>query len=108
VFPAAPDPTPSLPLTMTDKDTRESPVTSTHDNLSDKENLVHTEEKSRVPLFNEHVDVSGINERKLIRKLDLRLIPWLSLLYLLSFLDRTSIGNAKVLSDPSNIPGQLV
>jgi hypothetical protein len=93
---------------MTDKDTRESPVTSTHDNLSDKENLVHTEEKSRVPLFNEHVDVSGINERKLIRKLDLRLIPWLSLLYLLSFLDRTSIGNAKVLSDPSNIPGQLV
>ncbi|KIM90410.1 hypothetical protein PILCRDRAFT_812146 [Piloderma croceum F 1598] len=81
---------------MTDKDTRESPVTSTHDNLSDKENLVHTEEKSRVPLFNEHVDVSGINERKLIRKLDLRLIPWLSLLYLLSFLDRTSIGNAKL------------
>ena len=35
-------------------------------------------------------------ERKLLWKLDLRLIPWLSLLYLLSFLDRTNIGNAKI------------
>jgi hypothetical protein len=42
------------------------------------------------------VDTSGIDERKLIRKLDMALIPWLSFLYLLSFLDRTSIGNAKV------------
>lgn len=29
-------------------------------------------------------------------KLDLRLIPWLCLLYLISFLDRTNIGNAKL------------
>jgi len=29
-------------------------------------------------------------------KMDLWLVPWLSLLYLLSFLDRTNIGNAKV------------
>ena len=35
-------------------------------------------------------------ERKLLWKLDFRLIPWLSLLYLLSFLDRTNIGNAKL------------
>jgi len=35
-------------------------------------------------------------ERRVIRKLDLRLIPWLSLLYLISFLDRTNIGNAKI------------
>ena len=44
------------------------------------------------------LDVSQVEERKLLRKIDLRLIPWLSLLYLLSFLDRTSIGNAKVCS----------
>jgi hypothetical protein len=37
-----------------------------------------------------------IDERKLLRKMDWALIPWLSFLYLLSFLDRTSIGNAKV------------
>lgn len=35
-------------------------------------------------------------EKKLIRKLDLRLIPLPTLLYLLSFLDRTNIGNAKI------------
>lgn len=35
-------------------------------------------------------------ERRLLWKLDLRLVPWLSLLYLLSFLDRTNIGNAKL------------
>ena len=52
--------------------------------------------KLEPPLYNAHVDVSGVDERKLIRKLDLYLVPWLSFLYLLSFLDRTSIGNAKV------------
>jgi hypothetical protein len=43
-------------------------------------------------LFNPDVDTSGVDERKLMRKIDFALIPWLSLLYLLSFLDRTSIG----------------
>lgn len=31
-----------------------------------------------------------------MRKIDLWLIPWLCLLYLLSFLDRTNIGNARL------------
>jgi hypothetical protein len=35
-------------------------------------------------------------EKKLLRKLDSRLLPWPTLLYLLSFLDRTNIGNAKI------------
>ena len=39
-------------------------------------------------------DLTPEEERALVRKIDYRLIPWLSLLYLLSFLDRTSIGNA--------------
>ena len=47
-------------------------------------------------LYNPHVDVSDVDERKLMRKVDMRTIPWLTLLYLLCFLDRTSIGNAKV------------
>ncbi|KAL1845501.1 hypothetical protein Daus18300_014515 [Diaporthe australafricana] len=34
--------------------------------------------------------------KKLIRKIDYRLIPFLALLYLLSFLDRTNIGNARL------------
>lgn len=47
-------------------------------------------------VYNAHIDVSGVDERKLLRKMDFYLVPWLSFLYLLSFLDRTSIGNAKV------------
>ncbi|KAF9242592.1 major facilitator superfamily domain-containing protein [Melanogaster broomeanus] len=35
-------------------------------------------------------------DRRLLRKVDLRLLPILTLLYLLSFLDRTNIGNAKI------------
>ncbi|KAF1850691.1 MFS general substrate transporter [Cucurbitaria berberidis CBS 394.84] len=35
-------------------------------------------------------------DKALVRKMDMWLIPWLSLLYLLSFLDRTNIGNARV------------
>jgi len=54
------------------------------------------DEKLQVPLFNAHIDVSGVDEKKLLRKIDLYLVPWLSFLYLLSFLDRTSIGNAKL------------
>ncbi|GKT87397.1 major facilitator superfamily transporter [Colletotrichum tofieldiae] len=35
-------------------------------------------------------------DKKLMWKVDLWLVPWLSLLYLLSFLDRTNIGNARL------------
>ena len=54
--------------------------------------------KDVTAIYNSHVDVSGIDEAKLVRKIDWRLLPWLSFLYLLSFLDRTSIGNARVRS----------
>lgn len=42
------------------------------------------------------VDFSGIDEKKTLRKMDLRLIPTLAVLYLLAFLDRGNIGNAKI------------
>lgn len=41
-------------------------------------------------------DFSDVNGKKLQRKIDLRIIPWLSFLYLLSFLDRSAIGNARL------------
>lgn len=37
-----------------------------------------------------------VDGKKLMRKIDWAILPWISLLYLLSFLDRTSIGNARV------------
>ncbi|KAH9968843.1 major facilitator superfamily domain-containing protein [Russula dissimulans] len=42
------------------------------------------------------VDISAVDPRKLKRKIDFRLLPWLTLLYLLCFLDRGSIGNARL------------
>ncbi|EMC91471.1 hypothetical protein BAUCODRAFT_80578 [Baudoinia panamericana UAMH 10762] len=38
----------------------------------------------------------AIIDKKLVRRLDWMLIPWLTILYLVSFLDRTNIGNAKI------------
>jgi hypothetical protein len=45
---------------------------------------------------NEFPDFSSIDEAAVLRKMDLRLIPMLSVLYLLAFLDRGNIGNAKI------------
>jgi MFS family permease len=39
---------------------------------------------------------NGINEAALVRKQDLRLLPPLTILYLLSFLDRSNVGNARI------------
>ncbi|KAI2468505.1 MFS general substrate transporter [Annulohypoxylon bovei var. microspora] len=38
----------------------------------------------------------SINERALLRKLDFRLLPAVGILYLLSFLDRSNVGNARI------------
>ncbi|QFZ28711.1 putative uncharacterized transporter [Clavispora lusitaniae] len=41
-------------------------------------------------------DFSDIDEAKLRHKIDIRIIPLFTILYLLSFLDRGNIGNAKI------------
>ncbi|KAJ7505302.1 major facilitator superfamily domain-containing protein [Mycena galericulata] len=58
---------------------------------SKNEKIASTESQLVIDQFDSPED------RKLIRKVDLRLLPILTLLYLLSFLDRTNIGNAKIL-----------
>ncbi|EGO22462.1 hypothetical protein SERLADRAFT_416918 [Serpula lacrymans var. lacrymans S7.9] len=79
---------------------RTSLPSTEHPSLSEK-GAAHQDEEKSIPsepsqLYNAHIDVSGVDERKLMRKVDWRTIPWLSFLYLLCFLDRTSIGNAKL------------
>lgn len=49
-----------------------------------------------IELYKPEVDTSQVDERTLLRKMDIRIVPWLGLLYLLNFLDRGAIGNAKV------------
>lgn len=68
-----------------------SPADPNRPSDDDKEASIQVAEHTTT-LYNPDVDVSGVDERKLIRKIDIALIPWLSFLYLLSFLDRTSIG----------------
>ncbi|KAI0814876.1 MFS general substrate transporter [Irpex lacteus] len=50
----------------------------------------------RPQLYRPEVDVSHIDERKLMRRIDWHVVPWLALLYLLNFLDRGNIGNARL------------
>lgn len=38
----------------------------------------------------------GVSERRLVTKIDFRVVPVLSILYLLAFLDRTNTANAAV------------
>ncbi|CAF1166293.1 unnamed protein product [Adineta ricciae] len=44
----------------------------------------------------EYQSNSDLDDRKLLRKLDLHLIPTMTVLYLLSYLDRVNIGQAKI------------
>ncbi|TFK44128.1 major facilitator superfamily domain-containing protein [Crucibulum laeve] len=45
----------------------------------------------------EHIaDVTEAEQQRVLRKMDIHLLPFISLLYLLSFLDRANIGNARI------------
>ncbi|KAK4113663.1 MFS general substrate transporter [Canariomyces notabilis] len=48
-----------------------------------------------------------VNERALLRKMDARLLPAVGVLYLLSFLDRSNVGNARIegLADDVHMTG---
>ncbi|KAJ7071997.1 major facilitator superfamily domain-containing protein [Mycena amicta] len=53
-------------------------------------------EKHEVAVSNESLEPNPAARARILRKLDVHLLPFVSLLYLLSFLDRSNIGNAKV------------
>jgi len=46
--------------------------------------------------INEDIDELAREEMALVRKIDLYLLPTIWIMYLLSYMDRTNIGNAKV------------
>jgi hypothetical protein len=52
-------------------------------------------------------EFANIDEKKVLRKMDLRLIPIVSILYLLCFLDRGNIGNARIegMTEDLNLKG---
>ena len=63
---------------------------------SDFDKHIEIQEEYVLPVEKNDNQESSVDEKKLMRKIDWAIIPWISLLYLLSFLDRTSIGNARV------------
>jgi sugar phosphate permease len=54
------------------------------------------EKKSLSPICEDEVELQKIT-KKILWKLDTRVLPVLAILFLCSFLDRTNIGNAKIL-----------
>ncbi|KAJ6782851.1 hypothetical protein PWT90_02850 [Aphanocladium album] len=60
-------------------------------NVADKGGVLENQPAAGLPAEFAHLD-----EKKILRKMDLRLIPVLAVLYLLSFLDRGNIGNANI------------
>lgn len=58
--------------------------------------VTHEEAPEAGVLGTEEREFTPLETKRLLRKLDWALLPLLSLLYLLSFLDRANIGNAKL------------
>jgi hypothetical protein len=54
------------------------------------------EGRQLAPAAEQLPEFADVSERKVLTKIDLRLIPALSVMYLLAFLDRTNIANAAV------------
>lgn len=60
----------------------------------EKDPQLDLEEPGSPPL---NLEAEGdVNERALLRKLDYKLLPAVSILYLLSFLDRSNVANARI------------
>lgn len=57
--------------------------------LDEKSDIKHAE-------FADLDDIDSAAEKRLLRKVDLHVVPALFALFLLAFLDRVNIGNAKI------------
>lgn len=82
----------------------EPKIEKTEDNEPQTNERRRSSRGSKVAAIDERVTAPGttlesfahLDEKKILRKMDIRLIPMLALLYLLSFLDRGNIGNARI------------
>ncbi|KAF2100891.1 putative MFS nicotinic acid transporter Tna1 [Rhizodiscina lignyota] len=63
--------------------------------MSSKDNISFIEELQD-DLRGPPVQFTKEEEKKILRRIDIRLIPLLSILYLISFLDRGNVGNARI------------
>lgn len=62
----------------------------------EKERTSYFEDSASGRVESAVTDFDAVEHKRILRKIDWHLLPFVSLLYLLSFLDRSNIGNAKV------------
>jgi sugar phosphate permease len=74
-------------MTIVDNNQNDMKLHTIPSTIAEEENDIKT---------NEHRTSDDPDDKKLLRKLDLHLIPTMTLLYLLSYLDRVNIGQAKI------------
>jgi MFS family permease len=77
------------------QETRKASLSSAHGGKNKAEEIARIDALATAPGVS-MASFAHLDEKKILRKMDLRLIPMLALLYLLSFLDRGNIGNAKI------------
>lgn len=82
----------------------EKPYSAHDSDVSPNQHVLNNHDPS---YENAATNFPNVNEKVVLRKMDLHLLPMLALLYLLSFLDRGNIGNAKIegLSETLNLTG---
>jgi hypothetical protein len=73
-----------------------SPTATLPGDASFLEKQDHSSASSTIERVSYKVRFAHINERKVMNKIDLRVVPVLCLLYLLAFLDRVNISNAAI------------
>lgn len=67
----------------------------------DLEKESQTQEKEELNELNETINYDSVSNKRLVRKLDIWIMPLAIWSYLLAYLDRSNIGNAKVLNSDS-------
>ncbi|KZP00664.1 major facilitator superfamily transporter [Calocera viscosa TUFC12733] len=71
-------------------------MSTTHDDAKKGDSLVQLEHSEASQAQWEALAWPPEAERKLVRKIDLHLLPMLFLIYIFNYLDRTNIGNARI------------
>lgn len=74
-----------------------STMSSAEEKKDESPSRVHIADVEKVSTaWNEPIDIPPELDKRITRKLDIRIMPWLFGLWLLAFIDRSNIGNARI------------
>lgn len=80
---------------------------SDHEKTLEKHDGQSPSDHSHSPERLDLEDAAKVDDKALMRKIDIRLLPGVTLLYLMSFLDRSNVSNARIegLTEDTNMTG---